>query len=145
MVMANAEVYHRQFGWNTDYEVLVAGIVAGFGARHDPARETGWIAELDGRRVGCVFLVATDDPTVARLRILVVTPDGRGRQLGTRLVQECLTFARNAGYQRVTLWTNDVLVAARRIYESFGFTLTDQEPHHSFGHDLVGQNWMVEL
>ncbi|WP_437074461.1 GNAT family N-acetyltransferase [Streptomyces sp. enrichment culture] len=145
VVMAHGEVYDRQFGWNTDFEVLVAKIVADYGVKHDPAREAAWIAELDGRRVGCVFLVAGDRPGVAKLRILLVTPEGRGLGLGTRLVAECLAFAREAGYEQVTLWTNDVLVAARRIYQSFGFTLTDEEPHHSFGHDLVGQNWTLDL
>lgn len=145
VVMAHGEVYHQQFSWDTDFEVLVAKIVAGYGAEHDPAREAAWIAELDGQRVGCVFLVAGDQPTVAKLRILLVTPAGRGRGLGTRLVAQCLTFAREAGYQQVTLWTNDVLVAARKIYQSFGFTLADQERHHSFGHDLLGQNWTLDL
>ncbi|MFC9343835.1 GNAT family N-acetyltransferase [Streptomyces sp. NPDC057020] len=145
VIMAHGESYHRQFGWNTDFEVLVAGIVADYGARHDPAREAGWIAEVDGRRVGCVFLVAGDRPGVAKLRILLVTPDGRGLGLGTRLVEECLGFAREAGYAQVTLWTNDVLGAARRIYQGFGFTLADEERHHSYGHDLVGQNWTLDL
>jgi GNAT superfamily N-acetyltransferase len=145
VVMAHGEGYDQQFGWDTDFEVLVAGIVADYGTRHDPAREAAWIAELDGRRVGCVFLVAGDRPKVAKLRLLLVMPEGRGHRLGTRLVQECLSFAREAGYEQVTLWTNDVLVAARRIYQSFGFTLTDEERHHSFGHDLVGQNWTLDL
>ncbi|MET9922755.1 GNAT family N-acetyltransferase [Streptomyces sp. NPDC006435] len=145
MVMAHGEVYHRQFGWNTDFEVLVAGIVADYGAGHDPAREAAWIAEVDGRRVGCVLLVAGDRPEVAKLRILLVTPEGRGLRLGTRLVAECLDFARGAGYEQVTLWTNDVLVAARRIYQGFGFVLADEERHHSFGHHLVGQNWVLDL
>ncbi|MFI8293923.1 GNAT family N-acetyltransferase [Streptomyces sp. ms191] len=145
VVMAHGEAYDQQFGWNTDFEVLVARIVADYGATHDPAREAGWIAEVDGRRVGCVFLVAGDRPEVARLRILLVTPEGRGLRLGTRLVEECLAFARGAGYERVTLWTNDALAAARKIYQSFGFTLADEERHHSFGHDLVGQNWTLDL
>ncbi|MFF9909610.1 GNAT family N-acetyltransferase [Streptomyces sp. NPDC013457] len=145
VVMAHGEAYHRQFGWNTDFEVLVARIVADYGATHDPAREAGWIAEVDGRRVGCVFLVAGDRPQVAKLRILLVTPEGRGLRLGTRLVETCLAFARAAGYEQVTLWTNDVLTAARKIYRSFGFTLADEERHHSYGHDLVGQNWNLDL
>ncbi|MFJ3824926.1 GNAT family N-acetyltransferase [Streptomyces nodosus] len=145
VVMAHGEAYDRQFGWNTDFEALVARIVADYGTRHDPAREAAWIAEVDGRRVGCVFLVACDQPKVAKLRILLVTPEGRGLRLGTRLVEECLTFARETGYEQVTLWTNDVLTAARKIYQSFGFTLADEERHHSFGHDLVGQNWTLDL
>ncbi|MEU3839352.1 GNAT family N-acetyltransferase [Streptomyces sp. NPDC028635] len=145
VVMAHGEVYSKQFGWNTDFEALVAKIVAEYAARHDPDREAGWIAEVDGRRVGCVFLMAGDRPRTARLRILLVTPQGRGLRLGARLVGECLAFAREAGYEQVTLWTNDVLVAARKIYRSFGFTLADEERHHSFGHDLVGQNWTLDL
>ncbi|KOU10794.1 MULTISPECIES: GNAT family N-acetyltransferase [Streptomyces] len=145
VVMAHGETYDREFGWNTDFEALVATIVADYATRHDPAREAGWIAEVDGRRVGCVFLVAGDRPEVARLRILLVTPRGRGLRLGTRLVGECLAFAREAGYERVTLWTNDVLSAARRIYQGFGFTLTDEDHHHSYGQDLVGQNWTLDL
>ncbi|MET8667658.1 GNAT family N-acetyltransferase [Streptomyces tendae] len=145
VVMAHGETYDEQFGWNTDFEALVAEIVADYATRHDPAREAGWIAEVDGRRVGCVFLVAGDRPEVAKLRILLVTPEGRGLRLGTRLVEECLSFARAAGYERVTLWTNDVLVAARRIYQGFGFTLADEERHHSYGQDLVGQNWTLDL
>ena len=143
--MAHGEIYHRQFGWDTGFEALVARIVADHAAGHDPAREAAWIAEVDGARAGCVFLVAGDDPGTARLRILLVDPAARGLGIGTRLVGECLAFARAAGYERVTLWTNDVLVAARRIYQGFGFVLTDEEPHHSFGHDLVGQNWELDL
>lgn len=146
VVMAHGEVYDQQFGWDTDFEALVARIVADYATDHDPAREAAWIAEVDGQRAGCVFLVAgDDDPGVAKLRILLVTPTARGLGVGTRLVEDCLTFARDAGYGRVTLWTNDVLVSARRIYQAFGFALTEEEPHHSFGHDLVGQTWTLEL
>jgi GNAT superfamily N-acetyltransferase len=145
VVMAHGEAYARQFGWNTDFDALVARIVADFATGNDPAREAAWIAEVDGERAGCVFLVAGDDPATARLRILLVAPEARGLGIGTRLVQECLGFARAARYRRVVLWTNDILVSARRIYQAFGFTLTDEAPHHSFGHDLVGQNWALEL
>jgi len=145
VVMAHGEVYDQQFGWNTDFEALVAKIVAEYAAEHDPAKEAAWIAEVDGKRTGCIFLVAGDEPGVAKLRILLVIPTGRGLGVGTRLVEECLAFAREAGYRQVTLWTNDVLVSARRIYQNFGFTLTDEEPHHSFGHDLIGQNWTLDL
>ncbi|MEX0428475.1 GNAT family N-acetyltransferase [Nocardioides sp. DS6] len=145
MVMANGETYAEQFGWDTEYEALVARIVADFATSRDPAREAGWVAEVDGQRAGCVILVATTDPDVARLRILLVTPEARGCGLGTRLVQECLDFARAAGYRHVTLWTNDILTSARRIYEAAGFTLIDEERHHSFGSDLVGQNWVLDL
>ncbi|WP_319454647.1 MULTISPECIES: GNAT family N-acetyltransferase [unclassified Mycobacterium] len=145
VVMAHGEGYAEQFGWNTDFEALVAGIVADYAASHDATREAAWIAEVDGRRAGCIFCVAGDEPDVAKLRILLVTADARGLGVGTRLVAQCLEFARDAGYRRITLWTNDVLTAARRIYQTFGFVLTDEAPHHSYGHDLVGQNWTLEL
>jgi len=143
--MAHGEVYAQQFGWNTDFEGLVAKIVADYATGHDPAREAAWIAEADGERVGSVFLVSGDEPGTARLRILLVTPTARGLGIGTGLVEECLAFARRAGYRRVVLWTNDVLASARRIYQAEGFTLTDEQPHRSFGHDLVGQTWALEL
>jgi GNAT superfamily N-acetyltransferase len=145
VVLAHGEIYHRQFGWDTDFEALVAKIVGDYAADHDPAAEAAWIAEVAGERAGCVFLVADDEPGVARLRILLVVPEARGLGLGGRLVDECLTFARATGYQRVTLWTNDVLASARKIYEAVGFTLVDEEKHHSFGRDLVGQNWSLDL
>ena len=145
VVMAHGEVYDQQFGWDTDFEALVARIVADYATEHDPAREAAWIAEVDGVRAGCIFLVAGDQEDVARLRILLVAPTARGLGVGTRLVDTCLTFARDAGYRQVSLWTNDVLVSARRIYQAFGFALTDEEPHRSFGHDLVGQSWTLEL
>ncbi|HET6165248.1 MAG TPA: GNAT family N-acetyltransferase [Marmoricola sp.] len=145
VVMAHGEVYSEQFGWDGDFEALVARIVADYADRHDPAREAGWIAEIDGERAGCVFLMAGERPGEARLRILLVTPAARGLGVGSRLVDHCLGFARDAGYERVVLWTNDVLVSARRIYEAAGFVLTDEDPHHSFGHDLVGQTWSLDL
>jgi GNAT superfamily N-acetyltransferase len=145
VVMAHGESYAEQFGWNADFEALVATIVADYATGHDPDREAAWIAEVDGRRAGCIFLVSGDEPGVARLRILLVSPDARGLGVGSRLVEECLAFARGAGYRTVTLWTNDVLVSARRIYEAFGFALVEHEAHHSFGHDLVGQTWTLEL
>ena len=145
VVMAHGEVYDRQFGWDTDFEALVARIVADYAETHDPEREAGWVAEVDGERVGCVFLVAGERAGAAKLRILLVTPGARGLGVGTRLVEECLDFARAVGYDRVDLWTNDVLVSARRIYQAFGFTLAAEEAHHSFGHDLVGQTWTLDL
>ncbi|WP_396917783.1 GNAT family N-acetyltransferase [Mycolicibacterium sp.] len=145
VVMAHGEVYARQFGWDSDFEALVARIVADYAAHHDPAREAGWIAEVDGERAGCIFCVADEAPGVAKLRILLVAPEARGLGLGSRLVEQCLRFARDAGYRQVTLWTNDVLVAARKIYQQFGFRLVDEEPHHSFGQDLNGQNWLLDL
>jgi GNAT superfamily N-acetyltransferase len=142
--MAHGEQYAEEFGWDTDFEALVARIVADYASAHDPARESAWIAELDGQRVGCVFCVAADE-TTAKLRILLVDQAGRGRGVGRALVDTCVQFARNAGYQRVTLWTNDVLVSARKIYQAVGFVLVEEERHRSFGHDLVGQNWLLEL
>jgi GNAT superfamily N-acetyltransferase len=144
VVMAHGEIYAAEYGWDTSFEALVAGIVADFAAKHDPATEAGWIAELDGRRVGCVFCVRSDDATAA-LRILLVDPAARGHRLGGRLVDECIAFARRAGYRRMTLWTNDPLVAARRIYLDRGFTLVSEDPHHSFGIDLVGQVYELTL
>jgi GNAT superfamily N-acetyltransferase len=147
VVMAHGEVYAAEFGWDSSFEALVARIVADFAADHDPSREAAWIAELAGRRVGCVFCVDGRDPagTTAKLRILLVHPDARGHHLGGRLVDTCMEFARTAGYARMQLWTNDVLTAARHIYLQRGFTLTGQEAHHSFGADLIGQTYTVDL
>jgi len=144
VVMAHGELYDSEFGWDTSFEALVARIVADYAAGHDPGREAAWIAELDGVRVGCVFCVAEDEQT-AKLRILLVLPAGRGHRLGGRLVDTCVAFAHEAGYARMRLWTNDPLVAARRIYLQRGFVLTEQEPHHSFGVDLVGQVYERQL
>jgi GNAT superfamily N-acetyltransferase len=142
--MAHGELYAREFGWDTSMEAFTAGIVAEYAAAHDRARASAWIAELDSRRVGCVFCVKADDAT-AQLRLLLVDPSARGRGLGARLVDECLGFARGAGYRRMTLWTNHPLVAARRVYVSRGFTLVREEPHHSFGVDLIGQVYELDL
>jgi GNAT superfamily N-acetyltransferase len=144
VVMAHGEQYAEEFGWDASFEALVARIVADYAGEHDPAREAAWIAELDGQRVGCVFCVAADE-TTAKLRILLVDKAGRGQGVGRALVETCVEFARDAGYRRITLWTNDVLVSARKIYQAAGFVLIEEETHHSFGHDLVGQNWTLEL
>jgi GNAT superfamily N-acetyltransferase len=144
VVMAHGQVYADEFRWDTTFEALVARIVADYAAEHDPTRERAWIAEVDGERVGCVFCVAKDE-TTAQLRILLVHPEGRGLGLGARLVDECVEFARGAGYERIVLWTNHPLVAARHIYLEAGFILTDQGPHHSFGVDLVGQTFELDL
>jgi GNAT superfamily N-acetyltransferase len=144
VVMAHGESYASEFGWDTSFEALVARIVADYAEAHDPAREAAWIAELGGRRVGCVFCVAQDEQT-AKLRILLVDPGARGHQLGMRLVDTCVDFARDAGYARMRLWTNDPLTAARQIYLRRGFVLLEQEPHHSFGVDLVGQVYELDL
>ena len=119
--------------------------MADFASDHDPAREAAWIAEIDGRRVGCIFCVRGDEPGVARLRILLVHPDGRGVGLGGRLVDTAIAFARAAGCERVVLWTNHPLVAARHIYLEREFILTAEEPHRSFGADLVGQTYELDL
>jgi GNAT superfamily N-acetyltransferase len=144
VVQAHGEIYSREFGWDTSFEALVARIVADYAGDHDPLREAAWIAELHGQRVGCVFCVAEDD-TTAKLRILLVHPDGRGRRLGARLTGACVALARSADYTRVRLWTNAPLVAARRIYLAAGFALVAQERHHSFGVDLVGQTYELDL
>ncbi|HWM40606.1 MAG TPA: bifunctional helix-turn-helix transcriptional regulator/GNAT family N-acetyltransferase [Streptomyces sp.] len=145
IIERNASVYAAEFGWNGSYEALVARIVAEFAEDHDPRREAAWVAELDGRRAGCVMCVSDTAPDTARLRLLLVDPSARGHRLGDRLVKECVDFARGAGYREMVLWTNDVLAAARRIYQRAGFELVKEEPHHSFGHDLVGQDWRLTL
>lgn len=137
-------IYADEFGWNSDFEALIARIVADYHTNLRPGRENAWIAEVDGARAGCVFCCERDAET-AQLRILLVEPWARGLEVGTRLVDQCVEFATAAGYRRLTLWTNDVLTSARRIYEAAGFHLVEEEPHHSFGHDLVGQNWELDL
>jgi len=144
VVMAHGELYAREFGWDTSFEALVARIVADYANGREDAREAAWIAERDGRRVGCVFCVAADEQT-AQLRILLVDPSARGHGLGARLVDECLSFARGARYKRMKLWTNHPLAAARQIYLSRGFTLAEEEPHHSYGADLIGQVYELDL
>lgn len=140
----NGSIYADEYGWNLDFEGLVARIVAEFHDGFTPGRERAWIAEVDGARAGCVFCCDRGDD-VAQLRVLLVEPWARGLGVGTRLVDECIAFARAAGYRRMMLWTNDILTAARRIYERVGFTLVEEDNHHSFGRDLVGQNWELEL
>ena len=144
IVQRHGEVYHDEFGWDADFEALVAGIVADYWSKRTPGREFAWVAEVDGARAGCVLCVQRDE-TTAQLRLLLVEPWARGLRIGARLVDECISFARRAGYPRMVLWTNDVLVAARRIYQAAGFVLVAEEPHHSFGHDLVGQTWELDL
>jgi DNA-binding MarR family transcriptional regulator/GNAT superfamily N-acetyltransferase len=144
VVQRNGAVYAEEFGWDATYEALVARIVADYVDHRDPECEAAWIAEVDGTRAGCVFCVR-ENATTARLRLLLVEPWARGLGIGSRLVEEVLRFARRAGYSDITLWTNDVLVDARRIYQRAGFTLDNEKPHHSFGQDLVGQDWSRRL
>ena len=139
-------LYAEEFGWNGEFEALVASLFARFAAAHDSARERFWVAEADGERVGCVFVVRNErDPTAAQLRCLLVDPRGRGLGIGRVLVEHCLAFAKSAGYAKIILWTNDVLAAARRIYVAAGFKLVEESPHRSFGHDLIGQIWSKDL
>jgi DNA-binding MarR family transcriptional regulator/GNAT superfamily N-acetyltransferase len=144
VVQAQAAGYVRQYGWDDTYEALVARIVADYIDHRDPEREAAWIAEVDGAAAGSIFCVRKSD-TVAQLRLLYVAPSARGLGVGSRLVEECLRFARGAGYQEMMLWTNSVLAEARRIYQRAGFELTDEAPHRSFGQDLIGQNWSRPL
>jgi DNA-binding MarR family transcriptional regulator/GNAT superfamily N-acetyltransferase len=144
IVERNGAVYAEEFGWDRDYEALVAEIVADFQQRFRPGRERAWIAEVGGARAGCVLCKERDSDT-AQLRLLLVEPWARGLGVGRLLVDACIAFARDAGYSAMMLWTNDVLVAARRIYQERGFELVEESPHHSFGHDLVGQVWSRSL
>ncbi|HUN28402.1 MAG TPA: bifunctional helix-turn-helix transcriptional regulator/GNAT family N-acetyltransferase [Alphaproteobacteria bacterium] len=137
-------LYAREYGWNEEAEALIAQIAAKFVEHFDPKRERCWIAERHGANVGCVFLVKKT-ATVAQLRLLHVEASARGLGIGRRLVRECVDFARQAGYKKIMLWTNDVLHAARRIYEAEGFRLVKEEQHHSFGKDLIGQYWELPL
>jgi DNA-binding MarR family transcriptional regulator/N-acetylglutamate synthase-like GNAT family acetyltransferase len=136
--------YAEEYDWDESFEALVARIVADYAEHHDPKREAAWIAEVDGEPVGCVLCVRKDDAT-AQLRLLLVDPRARGRGIGGRLIDECLRFARRAGYEEIVLWTNDVLHDARRLYERAGFELVDSGEHHAFGHDLVEQTWSRRL
>ena len=146
VVHLEGAAYVEQFGWDGSFEELVARIVAEFLAGFDPARERCWIAEIDGCHVGHIFLVKhPDQPDTARLRLLYVDPAARGMGLGAGLVDECVRFARAAGYRRITLWTQSILTAAHRIYQAAGFRLVRQESHHSFGKDLTGQTWEMDL
>src|SRR3954447_21693071 len=141
---ANATIYAKEYGWDLTYEALVARITADFIENFDAKRERCWIAELDGERVGSVFVVRKTDE-IAKLRLFILDPKARGRGLGRRLVEEGLRFAKTAGYSSMTLWTQTILTAARGIYERAGFKLVAQEPHHSFGADLVGETWERDL
>lgn len=144
IVGRHAALYAQEYGWNAEFEAFVAEIAARFIRDFDPRRERCWMAERNGETVGSVVLVKHSEE-VAQLRLLLVEPAARGLGIGERLVAESIAFARRAGYRAVTLWTNDILHAARRIYQRAGFRLVSEEPHHSFGADLVGQNWELAL
>jgi N-acetylglutamate synthase-like GNAT family acetyltransferase len=137
-------LYHQEYGWDGHFESFVARICADFVDNYDPRFERCWMAEIQGEIVGSVFCVKAGDG-VAKLRMLLVTPPVRGKGVGSRLVQECIAFARESGYRKLVLWTNDILLAAIHIYQKAGFHLVEEDRHHSFGIDLVGQNWELDL
>ena len=144
VVRSHGAQYASEFGFDSSFEALVAEIAAQFLRSFDASRERCWIADIDGAPVGSVFLMRHDDE-VAKLRLLLVEPAGRGQKLGTRLVGECIAFARACGYRKITLWTQSILAAARKIYQDTGFVLTSTEPHRSFGQSLVGETWEMKL
>jgi DNA-binding MarR family transcriptional regulator/N-acetylglutamate synthase-like GNAT family acetyltransferase len=144
VIERHGALYQEEFGWNQEFEALVAGIAADFIRTFDPAKERCWIAERAGERVGCSFVVKADDST-AKLRLLLVEPSARGTGLGARLVDECVRFARSAGYRRLVLWTHSNLVAARHLYERAGFTRSSHEPRKSFGQELTSETWELAL
>ncbi|HYM30741.1 MAG TPA: bifunctional helix-turn-helix transcriptional regulator/GNAT family N-acetyltransferase [Candidatus Cybelea sp.] len=140
----HAALYAREFGWDETFEAMVAEVAATFIREFKPKRERCWIAERNGENVGSVLVVEAS-PEVAKLRLLIVEPSARGLGIGARLVDECIRFAKDTGYGTLSLWTNSILIAARRIYENAGFRLVHAEPHHSFGQDLVGETWELRL
>jgi DNA-binding MarR family transcriptional regulator/N-acetylglutamate synthase-like GNAT family acetyltransferase len=145
IIHRQAILYHEEYGWDWTYEGLASRILGAFVAEFDSIKEDGWVGERRGAIVGSVFLMKSDDPAVAKLRLLYVEPSARGAGLGRTLVATCIARARELGYRELTLWTNDILIAARRIYQAAGFRLVSEAPHHSFGQDLVGQTWTLDL
>lgn len=143
-VQQHGLLYAEQYGWDETFEALAAEVAAKFLRDFDPKRERSWIAEKDGENVGCIFLVKQSDE-VAKIRMLLVHPKARGLGIGKRLVEECIRFARQKGYKKITLWTNDILTTARHIYQQTGFKLVAEEKHRSFGHHMVGETWELEL
>lgn len=145
VIHRQARLYTSEYGWNGEYEALITRIIAEFQQAFDPKMEAVWIAEIDGQIVGSIFLVKGDEPHVAKLRLLYVEPDARGTGVARLLVEACIARAKENGYARLDLWTNSVLIAARKLYEKAGFRLMHEAPHHSFGKDLVGQTWSLDL
>jgi DNA-binding MarR family transcriptional regulator/GNAT superfamily N-acetyltransferase len=144
VVQSHGAFYAAEYGFDASFEALVAEIAAEFLASFDASRERCWIADIEGAPVGSVFLVRHSDE-IAKLRLLLVNPAGRSQGLGRRLVGECIAFARQCGYRKITLWTQSILVAARKIYQDQGFALVASDPHRSFGQDLIGETWEREL
>ncbi|MGL4574479.1 MAG: GNAT family N-acetyltransferase, partial [Burkholderiaceae bacterium] len=144
VISRHGALYAQEYGWNMEFEALVARICADFIDKFDASGERAWIAEIDGERVGCTFVVRKSK-TVAQLRMVLLEPKARGLGIGKRMVNEAIAFARARGYTKMTLWTNACLHAARAIYQAAGFVLVKEEKHQSFGADLVGQNWELKL
>jgi GNAT superfamily N-acetyltransferase len=144
VVHKHGVLYDHEYGWDEHFEALVAQIIADFVKNFNPERERCWIAEMNDEVVGSIYVVEGSEE-VAKLRLLLVDPKARGLGLGTRLVEECIQFAKKVGYKKMVLWTNSNLLEARHIYQKKGFELVAEEPHHSFGHDLVGETWELKL
>jgi GNAT superfamily N-acetyltransferase len=144
VVQSHGALYASEYGFDTSFEALVAEITAKFVTSFDAARERCWIADIDGKPVGSIFLVRHSDD-VAKIRLLIIDPAGRGYGLGKRLVAECIAFARACGYRKITLWTQSILLAARKIYQDEGFVLVGSEANRSFGQDLISETWELEL
>jgi GNAT superfamily N-acetyltransferase len=145
VVHRHGVIYHQQYGWDLAFEALVARVAADFIEQFDGARDCCWIAERQGEVLGAAFVVKTDQTHLAKLRLVYVEPTAQGHGVGRLLVERCMTFARDAGYTRMVLWTNDVLLPARALYLKLGFTMTDAKPYRGFGHDLVGETWERDL